>query len=84
MINVEDFELPDGRKARFTERALENADDHDDCPFCMGRVAAHRADGENRNPYTDVPAGPMQYYDTPLRQRHFTAPLAWNQTVGVL
>jgi hypothetical protein len=40
--DVEDFELlPDGRKVRFTDRALELFDDHDECPFCIGRAAAH-------------------------------------------
>lgn len=38
----EEFELPDGRKVRSTQRALENLEDHDDCPFCLGRAASPR------------------------------------------
>jgi hypothetical protein len=53
MVGMEEFELPDGRKARITQRALE-IDDHDDCPFCLGRAAAHRGDGEDRNPFPEV------------------------------
>jgi len=49
---MEDFDLLDGRKVRFTERVLESdIDEHDDCPFCLGRAAAHRGDGEERNPF---------------------------------
>ena len=31
MLSVEEFELPDGRKVRITDRALEHFDDHDEC-----------------------------------------------------
>lgn len=47
---MEEFDLPDGREVRITERALANVEDHDDCPFCQGRAAAHRGDGEDCNP----------------------------------
>jgi hypothetical protein len=57
MVSVDEFELPDGRKVRFTERALENLNGHDNCAFCPGRAAAHRGDGEDTNPHTDVPEG---------------------------
>ncbi|MCG5432572.1 hypothetical protein LV457_09765 [Mycobacterium sp. MYCO198283] len=55
----EDFRLPDGRKVRLTPSALENSEDHDDCPFCLGRAAAHRGDGEDCNPFPecDFPKG---------------------------
>ncbi|WP_235216014.1 hypothetical protein [Mycobacterium kyorinense] len=47
---MEYFELPDGRKVRITDRTAENIDNHDDCPFCEGRTAAHRGEPD-RNPY---------------------------------
>jgi hypothetical protein len=38
IVVMEDFDLLDGRKVRFTERVLESdIDEHDDCPFCLGR-----------------------------------------------
>lgn len=46
----EGFELPDRRKVQITKRGLETVD-HDDCPFCRGRAAAHRGDGEECNPF---------------------------------
>ena len=30
----------------------EAEDDHDDCAFCLGRVAAHRGEPETTNPFT--------------------------------
>ncbi|MDI3312951.1 MAG: hypothetical protein QJR12_01290 [Mycobacterium sp.] len=42
---MEESDLPDDRELRITDRALEGMDaDHDDCPFCLGRAAAHRGD----------------------------------------
>ncbi|TXA39624.1 hypothetical protein DKM27_24300 [Mycobacterium tuberculosis variant bovis] len=61
----EEFELPDGRKVRSTQRALENLEDHDDCPFCLGRAAAHCGDGNDSNPFPEVdfPPGSAQRYE---------------------
>lgn len=61
----EDFQLPDSREVRITQRALENFDDHDDCPFCQGRAAAHRGDGEDSNPFpkVDFPKGSSERYE---------------------
>ncbi|MBO0854621.1 MAG: hypothetical protein J2P18_12755 [Nocardia sp.] len=61
----EDFYLPDGRRVWITERALENFEDHDDCPFCQGRAAAHRGCGEDRNPFVKVefPQGSSELYE---------------------
>jgi hypothetical protein len=60
------FTLPDGRKARFTDRLLELFDDHDECPFCIGRAAAHRGEGVETNPHppVDVPQGSTEWYET--------------------
>jgi hypothetical protein len=65
MIDVEEIELPDGRKVRISARALD-IDDHDDCPFCLGRATAHRGDGEDRNPFprVDAPRGSAQWYES--------------------
>jgi hypothetical protein len=52
---MDDIELPDGRNVRITDRALEHLDDHDGCPLCLGRAAAHRGNGDDTNPFTDVP-----------------------------
>ena len=63
----EDFELlPDGRRLRITDRALEQFDDHDECPFCIGRAAAHRGESEDSNPYplVDVAEGSVDWYET--------------------
>lgn len=61
----EDFDLPNGRKVRITQRALDNFEDHDDCPFCQGRAAAHRGDGEDCNPFAkvDFPEGSPDRYE---------------------
>ena len=68
MIGVmEELELPDGRKVRFTDRVLESdLDDHDDCPFCLGRSTAHRGDGEGHNPFppVDVSQGSVEWYES--------------------
>jgi hypothetical protein len=68
MIGVmEEFELPDGRKVRFTDRVLESdLDDHDDCPFCLGRATAYRGDGEENNPFPPVDAaeGSVEWYES--------------------
>ncbi|MCH9736965.1 MAG: hypothetical protein K0U78_20835 [Actinomycetia bacterium] len=70
---MDEFELPDGRKVRFTDRALDNLedlddhddhDDHDDCAFCLGRAAAHRGEDVDTNPFGDVPRGSVRWYDT--------------------
>ncbi|EUA06435.1 hypothetical protein I546_5433 [Mycobacterium kansasii 732] len=64
MEDEEEFRLPDGRKVRITQRALENFDDHDDCPFCLGRAAAHRGDGVDCNPFPKVDFPPhMERYE---------------------
>jgi hypothetical protein len=47
-----------------SERALEYVDEHDDCPFCLGRAAAHRGDGVETNPFTDVPDASVKPYET--------------------
>ncbi|MHA7649008.1 hypothetical protein ACX9NE_04420 [Mycobacterium sp. ML4] len=63
----EDCELLlDGRKVRITDRALELFDNHDECPFCLGRAAAHRGESEDSNPYVavDVPQGSVDWYET--------------------
>nr|BBX78176.1 hypothetical protein MFLOJ_19630 [Mycobacterium florentinum] len=61
-----EFELPDGRKVRITGRALEFFDDHDGCPFCIGRAAAHRGEPEDSNPYpaVDMSVGSVDRYET--------------------
>jgi hypothetical protein len=61
---MDDIELPDGRNVRITDRALEHLDDHDGCPLCLGRAAAHRGNGDDTNPFTDVPDDSVKYYDT--------------------
>jgi hypothetical protein len=65
MVDMEQFDLTDGRKARITQRALE-IDDHDDCAFCLGRAAAHRGDGEDCNPFpeVDVRRGSDEWYES--------------------
>jgi hypothetical protein len=60
----EDVDLPDGRKVRVTERALENFDDHGECPFCQGRAAAHRGDGDGCNPFPKVDFPPVRRIGT--------------------
>jgi len=66
MVGMGEFRLPDGRKVRITERALENIDDHDDCPFCLGQAAAHRGDAEECNPFpeVDVRRGSDEWYES--------------------
>lgn len=61
----EDVRLPDGRKVYITQRALENFEDHGDCPFCLGRAAAHRGDDEDCNPFpkADFPKGSPERYE---------------------
>ncbi|MCV7101789.1 hypothetical protein [Mycobacterium palustre] len=65
-IDDEHLELPDGRKLRITGKALEFLGDHDECPFCIGRAAAHRGEPEDSNPYpaVDVPEGSVDWYET--------------------
>ena len=67
-MTMEEFDLPDGRKVPITERALENFDDHDDCPFCVGRAAAHRGDNGDCNPFpkpdTDIREDRAAWYET--------------------
>lgn len=48
---MEEVEFPDGTAVEISKRVLEQGEDHDDCPFCLGRAAAHR--GES-NPFPDV------------------------------
>lgn len=64
--DAEDFDLPDGRKLRITDKAREFFDDHDECPFCIGRAAAHRGEPEDSNPYpaVDVSEGSVDWYET--------------------
>jgi hypothetical protein len=66
MVGVEEFELPGGRKVWITQRALENFDDHDECPFCLGRAAAHRGDDADCNPFpeVDVRKGSVEWYES--------------------
>jgi len=66
MATMEAAELPDGRKVRLTRRVLENIDDHDDCPFCLGRAAAHRDDDARHNPFpvADSPRGSIEWYES--------------------
>lgn len=67
MLCMDEFELPGGRKVRFTDRALDNLEDldgHDDCAFCQGRSAAHRGEAADTNPFGDVPRGSVRWYDT--------------------
>ena len=65
MVGMEEFEVPNRRKVQITQRALE-IDDHDDCPFCLGRAAAHRGEGEDGNPYPkpDARKGSVDLYET--------------------
>ncbi len=62
----EDLALHDGRKLRITDKALEFFDDHDGCPFCIGRAAAHRGEPDDSNTYAavDVPEGSADWYET--------------------
>jgi hypothetical protein len=48
----DELDLPD-RKVRITQRALENIDDHDECPFCLGRAAAHRGESKRLQPVSE-------------------------------
>jgi hypothetical protein len=67
---VEEFKLPDGGKVLFTGRVLESdLDDHDNCPFCLGRPPAHRGDGEEHNPFppADVTKGSVDWYESDYR-----------------
>jgi hypothetical protein len=64
---MEEFELPDGQKVRVTDRALESdIDDHDGCPFCLGRAAAHRGDSGDDNPFSaaEVLNGSVEWYES--------------------
>jgi hypothetical protein len=52
---MEEFELANGQRVRITDRALDGLDsDHHDCPFCLGRAAAHRGEGQDANPFTPI------------------------------
>jgi hypothetical protein len=67
IADMSEFTMPDGRKVRITDRVFESFDeDHDDCPFCLGRAAAHR--GEDRSvcpfPEVDFSDGATKYYET--------------------
>lgn len=62
---MDDFDLPDGRKVRFTDRVSEDLDeDHDDCAFCLGRAAAHQGSGAETNPFVEVPRDSVDWYET--------------------
>jgi hypothetical protein len=62
-----EFELPDGRSVRISDRVLEQADsDHLDCAFCLGRAAAHVGDQSETNPFTapDAKPGSVDWYES--------------------
>lgn len=61
---MDEFELPDGRKVRIADKALDNFDAHDECPLRHGRAAAHRGEAAKTNPFTDIPEGSVKYYET--------------------
>lgn len=56
--------MADRKQIRITNRVLET-EDHDDCPFCLGRAAAHRGDSMDTNPFPEIdyPKGSEEQYE---------------------
>jgi hypothetical protein len=66
MKDREEFELPNGTRVRISDRLADIDDDHEDCPFCQGRSAAHRGEPEDSNPFpeTEAETGTTEWHES--------------------